>query len=349
MLLIATTTESPLISLIVEPLDLSLSSETSLVNKNNDTLPLLPSNHLSQPCTMNDSQLGTNRIVWSSHFVWSLTVMVMGMRYNGDRYKLIPGMTQTGCFKTYLNTLSENMEDPDAILSCCDFSETLLPILCSKNPPPLLKRLIRLPDAWLIPLVPILLRGLWLFYQIYFSSSERQVESWKTYLARFNFYMLLLIFRGFVLFMGLNALEQSLVKLPSETCWFSAYTRHQTCRGLAFDFSDHTVLYLGQILPLPLTEVLFWWSGGKQQRPAEWKLLRLLVTLWLFYLYYITLHHGEWQTAAYFHTSGEVWIGYFISLWLQVPLAYLSCVDSRWRTRFFGPWEQEERWNDKQP
>jgi hypothetical protein len=48
------------------------------------------------------------------------------------------------------------------------------------------------------------------------------------------------------------------------------------------------------------------------------------MVLGLVYLYIITLL-GEFKTAAYFHTGGEILAGYAVSLSVQLPDAILQC------------------------
>ncbi len=151
----------------------------------------------------------------------------------------------------------------------------------------------RFPDAWLLPLFPLILRALWLirFPSVVdhhhgsgdgnFSSYSLSSAVWglhlTTLLRRFYFYVLLLNVRGWILYLGFNELEDYVLGmtarwLPSSSaypsCWYKSYftpthqqpTPHLTstsCYGRAFDFSDHIVLYCAQILPIALTEVLY--------------------------------------------------------------------------------------------
>lgn len=82
------------------------------------------------------------------------------------------------------------------------------------------------------------------------------------------------------------------------------------------------VLYYAQILPIALVEAA----------PLGINLLSLCVA----YLYGITCL-GVWQTAAYFHTPGEVWMGLLVAQLIHAPLVYLhSWSDGPWRRFFFG-------------
>mmetsp|Transcript_25024 Transcript_25024/g.36973 ORF Transcript_25024/g.36973 Transcript_25024/m.36973 type:complete len:296 (+) Transcript_25024:114-1001(+) len=270
---------------------------------------------------------------WGVHFLLSFCVMVAGIFHNGGKFKLIPSKLRIeGCTKTFINVLKTIEEDDDSII-CCSENNDSFSLLCAPSYPPLYKRLTRLPDAWLLPLLPIIVRGVLLLWHTLFS--QKTSETVSTYLRRFNFYLGILSVRTFILFVGLNWLEEQIVGTSPDQCWFAEYTRRSkpTCRGMEFDYSDHTVLYLGQILPIFLTEMV---HAAIVPIPGGQTVTYVLKTI-MAYLYFITLL-GEFQTAAYFHTSEEVLVGYAISLSIQVPLAYLQCSNSwgRIRNKLFG-------------
>jgi hypothetical protein len=265
------------------------------------------------------------RRAWIFHYSITISVMIAGILHNGDKMKLIPSrLRQVECSKVLINVLSPS-DDGGTI--CCEANSTSFSLLCSNaSSLPLYKQLTRLPDAWLIPLVPIILRGMLLIWETLFTNHSS--ESWSIYLKRFHFYMLLLSVRGFVLFLGFNWIQEQLFGGPPSECWFSNYTQRQRpgCHGIPFDFSDHIVLYLGQILAIPLTEVMYSWMvpfslSGKS------RIFSVAVLIGLLYLYFITLL-GEFQTAAYYHTRQEILAGYIISLTLQFPLSFIQCSTS---------------------
>lgn len=273
----------------------------------------------------------TCRKAWAFHFITCFTVMLAGILYNGNAVKLLPSrFRQEGCSKLFLNVLSPTDESGTV---CCSTRSDSFSLLCSNFHPPLYKQLTRLPDALIIPIVPILIRGLVLAWQTLMTS--RLCESWSTYGARFFVYGSWIAVRIFVLFVGFNWLEDRIVGSPPSECWFSEHVgRRPACQGIQFDFSDHTVLYFGQILAIPLTETVFSWLLPHDGIDA---VLSWLVAAYMLYLYFITLL-GEFQTAAYYHTAGEILVGYVISMILQLPLAYLQC-NSTWaraRTNLFG-------------
>jgi len=147
-------------------------------------------------------------------------------------------------------------------------------------------------------------------------------EKLGTTVLRLLFYIATLNFRGWVLYVWLGFLESLIVMPVGEQCWFRELLPTSSCHARIFDFSDHTVLYMAQILPLPLMETLhslalpFWQRAGRG--PAR------LLACGLAYLYIITLM-GQFKTAAYFHTGGEVLAGFMISLIVQLPYAILQC------------------------
>ena len=288
----------------------------------------------SMTVASNDTWNASCRKAWTWHFIVCFAAMVAGILHNGNSVKLIPSrLQQEGCTKVLINALSPSEEIGTV---CCNTDTTFdaFGMLCShRSSPPLYRRLSRFPDAWIIPLVPILLRGVALVWETLLTN--RPSESWSTYLTRFNVYMLVLSVRFFVLFVGFNWAEGQIVGSPPAECWFSDFVKQRegrsACKSIPFDFSDHTVLYFGQILVIPLTEIVYTWlvpfttaSGGI--------LVSRLLSAGLLYLYLITLL-GEFHTAAYHHTGGEIFLGYAISLLLQLPLAYVQCCSSRSRIR----------------
>ncbi len=239
-------------------------------------------------------------------------------------------------------------------------------------------------SAWLLPLVPLLLRVLITLYERISQttiSAPRQSPTnliihrgWKASLRRFLLYFLVMNFRGWGLYILLNNLQDALLvffsssttknRLPNsssslDTCWYQKYLIHpkhvsKNCYGQDFDFSDHVVLFFGQILPVTLFEVLFCFlvplwnnsnssfsrsssfsnntttqkrissnNGFAQFLPLFFRYIFLLLLiggfLYLNFITFIAVYH----TAAYFHTAREVIVGYIVSLCIQLPLGYI--------------------------
>jgi hypothetical protein len=160
---------------------------------------------------------------------------------------------------------------------------------------PLAARLSRFPDAWLIPLSPLLLRFACLAAAYLNRRLRHYVRRWGRsvrgnglrqgtrhrehvppqpqpppdlyqqfvpLLLRLGLYVLIFNFRGWVLYVAFNQVEDSIVSVPHRnTCsWYLAYLRddqRHECVGRVFDYSDHMVLYYAQLLPIPLLETLY--------------------------------------------------------------------------------------------
>lgn len=128
-------------------------------------------------------------------------------------------------------------------------------------------------------------------------------------------------------------------------CWYEDVLKshhklsteiHSECYGRPFDFSDHVVLFLAHYLPIFVMEMLvcykypFWKNTSSAQNKfgrAMWYTFHIFLLLYLHLLVLNAIYH----TAAYFHTKGEIIVGYFVSLFVQLPVCYLMCSD-KWTT-----------------
>ena len=165
-------------------------------------------------------------------------------------------------------------------------------------------------------------------------------------LRRLGYYIILLNFRGWVLYVGLNAVEDMLVRpVDTSTCWYHDWLRSDQpqCFGRVFDFSDHIVLYYAQILPVALFEFLhsmeypYWKQSSPvaSQLDNRWSTISIITVQHLFplclyscmcYLYFITCL-GVYKTALYFHTGPEVAVGFLVAQVVHFPLCVLQCSD----------------------
>lgn len=202
------------------------------------------------------------------------------------------------------------------------------------------RRLARFPDAWLLPLFPLLLR---VALQI-IRGSDLNGNDINTK-RRLYLYIVLIQIRGWILYLLFDTIEEMIVSSPDSTCWYGDLLQHHysECQGRVTDFSDHVVLYFAQILPIALTEVLYsfsapYWKSksDKHGDPAQ-TLIPAILLLWLANLYTITCF-GAYKTAMYFHTGPEVFVGYLVSLCIQIPLCLTQCTSlfPRARAYFFG-------------
>jgi len=135
--------------------------------------------------------------------------------------------------------------------------------------------------------------------------------------------------------------------------------RHSECYGQPFDFSDHVVLFCAHYLPIFVMEMMvyysfpFWDQSGTKNAHST-QASRLVSLFWsavhaflFLYLHTIVLH-ALYQTAAYFHTSAEILVGYGVSLILQLPMAYLMCyVELRHVRKYLGLPSEGEMRSDK--
>lgn len=142
-----------------------------------------------------------------------------------------------------------------------------------------------------------------------------------------------------VLYSFFNFLEHLLVPSPDteRPCWYQDFLKNfQTpCSGRAFDFSDHVVLYFGQLVPVALSETLYclsfpFWKANNRVAPG-------ILIGGLVYLYIVTLF-GAYKTSAYYHTPTEIFLGLTVSLLIQVPLCLLQCSHNwkKLRSFFYG-------------
>jgi Inositol phospholipid synthesis protein Scs3p. len=135
-----------------------------------------------------------------------------------------------------------------------------------------------------------------------------------------------------------------------------------SCYGHLFDFSDHVVLFFSHSFPSMVFEASFCFlfpflpqrcpsfssAGGlvdgstgqvdrnrsmssSRNKPSAcvfvWNtLLPILLLVLFFYLNVVTLLAVH-STAAYFHSVGEVIVGYLISLMVQIPMGWIIWAD----------------------
>jgi hypothetical protein len=217
---------------------------------------------------------------------------------------------------------------------------------------PLASRLAKFPEAWLLPLFPILLRLLvWIILSVwsYFVPSVSHVRAPATIsstLRRLCFYIMVLNFRGWILYVLFNEWEDRWAIVPSSPCWYEAWfaqhTEPSVCLGRPFDFSDHIVLYYAQLLPISLVETLhalfqspsFWaLPAASTERPIRKHAILPTCRNYMIpcvligshvYLQFITAT-GAYKTSAYFHTPTEVLAGFAVSMLIALPLYLLQC------------------------
>ena len=224
----------------------------------------------------------------------------------------------------------------------------------------------KFPDAWLLPLFPLLFR---LVYCLVVNilkfmskniitplSSANSRKSMIYSVRRLCFYFMLMNFRGWVLYIFLNKVEDQFVVRSystSNTCWYNREgwfphsSEQEVCAGRPFDFSDHVVLYYAQILPIALFETLYiiiehpnWYTvmATRQTQRNLNHFLRWLIPTALMgthlYLQIITTF-GAYKTTLYFHTPFEIVAGFIISMIVSVPLCRIQCSNSNLGLLFY--------------
>ena len=272
---------------------------------------------------------------WARHFAASIAIIWFGSIHYDDDRKYIPidaGKLGDQCPKAYANVLVSSMSDNGAIICC---TQEITDGICRSVPGYLIfaQRLTRLPEAWLLPLFPLMLRGV-----VDFSRRRQLNESnsttWK---RRLFLYIFLIQIRGWILYLLFDKIENLLVQPAEDECWYDDLLRsHQTpCEGKVTDYSDHVVLFFAQILPIPLTEVLFsfevpYWKNRTFLVPS-------ILGTGMLYLYLISFL-ATYKTAAYFHTMHEIGVGYVVSLLIQIPLFLITSTSfmEPIRNYFFG-------------
>lgn len=220
------------------------------------------------------------------------------------------------------------------------------------------QRLSKFPDAWVLPLFPLLVRGALHFYRAFHrrTSSVWTISENIHARRRLYLYLALIQVRGWILYLTLDELEDSLAPDAGSNCWYEGmlHANYQPCQGRSSDFSDHVVLYFAQILPIALTEVVHsfvwpFWDVTDGRETTTTPVLRsrtflrqnhvvpTVLVLWLINLYLVTML-GAYKTSAYFHTYQEIVIGFLISLTVQIPLCLMQCTGAFPKTReyFFG-------------
>jgi hypothetical protein len=223
--------------------------------------------------------------------------------------RLDPSIIAPHCAKAYANVHSASMDHPYALVCCTDDNSSsdktegfwsflsshtgsYEAALCSDKAGSVFgMKLSSFPSAWILPLIPLLLRMIIIAYQrVLHKVPCKDNNTWGVQ-RRFILYFFIMNFRGWALYILLNNLEDVVLEWMSSqyfqtkdsasdativagtstdmhgskqspTCWYQDYLyyenqRAKACYGQEFDFSDHVVLFFGQILPVAIFEILF--------------------------------------------------------------------------------------------
>ena len=157
--------------------------------------------------------------------------------------------------------------------------------------------------------------------------SANQGRTLARALKRFALYMCIMLFRCWVLYVGLNVIEARVVSwelepADEELCWYKPLLRigaassSSPCYGRMFDYSDHVVFYFVQVLSI----VWFEYLDAQQTLSSRNSLGFVLLTGMVAYSHMI-VYAGVYKTARWFHTGAEIMFGWCLSLTVTIPLA----------------------------
>lgn len=239
--------------------------------------------------------------------------------------KVTEALRERGCDRAFANVLSFS-SDEEGALQCCAQSNEIGLGPCNLSFLPLEKRLTSFPEAWVYPLLPWLYRLIWNTVEHCFSANQGRIATGA--LKRLALYMCVMLFRGWVLYVGLNAIEARVVswelEVPAddELCWYKPFLKNGTvssaspCYGRIFDYSDHVVFYFVQVLSI----VWFEYLDAQRKLSSRKNLGFLFLSAIVVYLHVI-VYVGVYKTARWFHTGGEMMLGWCLTLSVTVPLA----------------------------
>ena len=343
---------------------------------------------------------------YALHFALVSAVVLLGMMRNGGNRKYIPVQHQElthmlkektqPCRKGYVNVHSVTSNESLATICCRDspsqpeerpagtFEDWYRSNLCYPKAAygimsehlPLAGRLTRMTEAWLIPLSGILFR---LGYQIVtrspLYSPTSQKETISITMRRLLFYILVLNVRGWVLYIGANALEDFVIlpwlgskvvsplrrdsfsdmehdllanKHDSSECWYRDLLKEHhkvimgrdetsDCYGRPFDFSDHVVLFCAHYLPVMVCEMLICYTFPFWRKKSRAGVFWEVLHAVQFVYLHLLLLNALYRTSVFFHTQSEILVGYGVSLMLALPVSVLVCSERlRGMRRTFG-------------
>ena len=180
-------------------------------------------------------------------------------------------------------------------------------------------------------------------------------------LQRLGIYVLIMLFRGWVLYVGLNILEARWSNLllvattdgdQQRSCWYKDFLKKSktalpSCYGRVFDFSDHVVFYFVQVLSIVWTEYLdaciymtttttvssapyHHLPRNKHNHRARRTTTHTTTTINLGFgllsvvvaYAHLIVYAGVYKTARWFHTASEILVGFFISFVVTIALVW---------------------------
>jgi hypothetical protein len=176
---------------------------------------------------------------WKLWFYVPVIIILIGCLLNSNNEKF-GRFRDESCRRGIFSLDTENR------FSCCDSMPpdmiTWVQELCEVSYSPTGKFMATFASWWL-PLIP---GALLCLIECCSSQFRNSIKIIAHHLRRILFYLLLFIFRTFVLYFGGSWAQTRLQTFfndmsHSENCWYSHLTRG--CKG-SFDFSDHIVLFV---------------------------------------------------------------------------------------------------------
>lgn len=159
--------------------------------------------------------------------------------------------------------------------------------------------------AWVIPLLPA---AFTLLHDLT-TGAASGFQLVTHHSKRLSFYLLIFLFRAYVLYLGLDLIQSSLQPPESSACWYLPLVGYKGCRD-NFDFSDHIVLYMVQYALPCVIEMAYMLNSGHKRYWLSWVIALAVLAVAV---------RGIAITSMYFHTREESFVGLLVS----ILLAYL--------------------------
>jgi hypothetical protein len=276
------------------------------------------------------------------------------------------------CTRTFVNVLATSARETNAV-QCCPTTTTTTTttmgitqdeefssssssssafVACdSTNFLPFEKSLTDFPEAWVYPLFPWLYRFIWeCLVPVNFATKHHPkhprtstTSSTMGALQRLGLYLMIMMIRGWILYLGMNALEQTVLSMPllptdDQSCWYksmlsvnnnnsnssstseniSGTTSFDSCYGRMFDFSDHIVFYFVQYLAIITTEYVDALASCETGPTTPGFVVLTGLVLYL----HVVVYAGVYKTSRWFHTGTEILVGWVLALVsVTLPLA----------------------------
>ena len=258
----------------------------------------------------------------------SLTIVFFGSSLNSNNHKYV--RTTVG---NSLNTLSPSVDnlDTDALCTrevflinvpdsrfCCEGLRRQ-DWVCIASFDQLNMIMTSLPWAYVFPIIP------WLSSVVLSHNSRMHVH-----LRRLAIYIIIFLFRAFILYTGFSVIQRTFNDLFYETnltnkCWYRHLLKSNSCTDF-FDFSDHIVFHFANVL-VPCVLEMSWMTNDVASssipngKKINWS--RCVPTLiFALALCFLSLRSMMF-TSMYFHTFAECVVALLLTLGIIIfPIFY---------------------------